>query len=856
MSEKLRLNPDHVIELWTQNGMYRIELLYGDITTLPRDQKVDFIMVSAFPGDYSCTSSSKTVIGALKHRLGVDISKLSYEKELDLRHHFSCWLSKQVDSSLSFDRVLCFEKRRSEMGVPAQIGEMFRVFTPVFNNKDHSVITPLLATGNQGQSKAAVLEAMIEAAASWIYAGLPLRVLKIVVYGTFSSQIHETFDRLKKKHLIKNQQMKDHIFNKKYDIYLLYEPSNFELGKAVEKAFLASRSDIHIYVQKKEFQKEVVWQKEIFKTLVSCKRVVALLTPQFMSSPQCLDQYNMAMCCNRLFSTEVLAPLYMETIENLPSYMGLVQWIDCRVRKEGDTMKNKNAAACSAVLASLSNQSDDNKPILQINPADKFDYDVFISYSHKNPEHAEKMLKTISNIDPGLRVFYDRSELKTGINWQNMLYQCVGECRCMIALVSQTYISSTVCTEEFNLALARHLCKDKGLRLIVVLIESLDVVPGYMTEGIEVVQGHKNFETTVSSIANDVVQWLTIHDSTEADINPDDMTIIDIYEKIAHLRCTEVHQRYQMTKNFQRLVPLELPNLKNKSQDNLQVHLALIYANDAIHLAGTFCALVDGLCPNLNISVHTSADQQRMTALETAKTVVIFITQQFIQSEGHMAELHMVMNRQRSESTDILYLIKAGPLHGRPFFPRILKYDLVSSDDVWTELEAAQGKDKKGVEKKTVSNKISRIGNASTFFIRYSEYFAMVKASDDVLDFLFNKRSSPEKHGPLLVNLRNPRPIQDTGNIVPVVPRPVESHTIQGPSVEQSREPNKQDSLEEDVRRMNEEKFYVDETLIKQDSLEEDVRRMNEEKFYVDETLIAGGPKQKKNEKSSSCIIL
>jgi hypothetical protein len=168
--------------------------------------------------------------------------------------------------------------------------------------------------------------------------------------------------------------------------------------------------------------------------------------------------------------------------------------------------------------------------------------------------------------------------------------------------------------------------------------------------------------------------------------------------------------------------------------------LALIYANDAIHLAGTFCALVDGNCPNLNISVHTSADQQRMTALETAKTVVVFITQQFIQSEGHMNELHMVMNRQRSESTDILYLIKAGPLYGRPFFPRILKYDLVTSDDVWTEFEATHRQDKKEVEKKTVFNKISRIGNASTFFIRYSEYFAMVKASDDVLDFLFNKR--------------------------------------------------------------------------------------------------------------------
>lgn len=61
------------------------------------------------------------------------------------------------------------------------------------------------------------------------------------------------------------------------------------------------------------------------------------------------------------------------------------------------------------------------------------------------------------------------------------------------------------------------------MRLIVVLIESMAVVPGYMTEGIEVVREDKDFETTASSIATDVVQWLTTHDSSETDIDPEDM---------------------------------------------------------------------------------------------------------------------------------------------------------------------------------------------------------------------------------------------------------------------------------------------------------------------------------------------
>ena len=46
----LELLPEHVIELWTRNGTHRIELLSGDITALPMEDKVNIFMASAFPG--------------------------------------------------------------------------------------------------------------------------------------------------------------------------------------------------------------------------------------------------------------------------------------------------------------------------------------------------------------------------------------------------------------------------------------------------------------------------------------------------------------------------------------------------------------------------------------------------------------------------------------------------------------------------------------------------------------------------------------------------------------------------------------------------------------------------------------
>ena len=53
---------------------------------------------------------------------------------------------------------------------------------------------------------------MIEAGASWILAGLPMKKLKIVIYGNFSDDINKTFDKLKQKYIKKNQKMKVSVY--------------------------------------------------------------------------------------------------------------------------------------------------------------------------------------------------------------------------------------------------------------------------------------------------------------------------------------------------------------------------------------------------------------------------------------------------------------------------------------------------------------------------------------------------------------------------------------------------------------------------------------------------------------------
>ena len=74
-------------------------------------------------------------------------------------------------------------------------------------------------------------------------------------------------------------------------------------------------------------------------------------------------------------------------------------------------------------------QSVDNTNSTQ--QSDKFDYDVFISYSHKNPSHAESLLECFKSVDRSCKVFYDRSALTTGmfhllrfLFWSNITKNC------------------------------------------------------------------------------------------------------------------------------------------------------------------------------------------------------------------------------------------------------------------------------------------------------------------------------------------------------------------------------------------------------------------------------------------------
>lgn len=87
-------------------------------------------------------------------------------------------------------------------------------------------------------------------------------------------------------------------------------------------------------------------------------------------------------------------------------------------------------------------------PPVSPNPA----YDVFLSYSHKNAADMRQIDGLIRKLRPSVSVFIDKRELETGVAWQQQLTDAILNCRRFVPLITQEYIESGSCNDEFNTA--------------------------------------------------------------------------------------------------------------------------------------------------------------------------------------------------------------------------------------------------------------------------------------------------------------------------------------------------------------------------------------------------------------------
>ena len=80
------------------------------------------------------------------------------------------------------------------------------------------------------------------------------------------------------------------------------------------------------------------------------------------------------------------------------------------------------------------------------------EYDVFVSYAHKQAPEVHEFVRELERQDSRLRTFYDSFSIPLGAQWLKMISEGVNKARMFVAVLSPDYSASPVCWDEFQCA--------------------------------------------------------------------------------------------------------------------------------------------------------------------------------------------------------------------------------------------------------------------------------------------------------------------------------------------------------------------------------------------------------------------
>lgn len=298
-----------------------IALYEGDLTLIPKEHALDLLLISAFRDDYIPTSDS--LIGAL-HRRGISVADLASDKAHDLRRQCAFWLSHPIaHSGYNIGRIACFESQM--MGAPtALVGDLFRGLFPFLDpDEEHVVGMPLLATGDQGWAATDMMEALVSAAAHWLARGLPISELKIVLRPSpKNTQLIQTFQKCSPTPLAPAKPTTD--------VFLSYSSVDKDIATKTEQELLRRDDVAQVFNFRSSINVGQSWQQEIDDAIQDARAMVALISPDYLKSPECQEELMVARLRNK-HDGPFLYPIWWRGAdEDVALWFKTINIADCR----------------------------------------------------------------------------------------------------------------------------------------------------------------------------------------------------------------------------------------------------------------------------------------------------------------------------------------------------------------------------------------------------------------------------------------------------------------------------------------------------------------------------------------------
>lgn len=375
-----------------------IQLLLGDLTKIPPEHAADILVISAYPRSYVPVPG--TLMAAL-HNNGIFVNELAAEKEINLLDQLGCWLSKPLAENLQqqfrIKRILCFEPGTREYEQHSVVGNIFRcINTFAFDVQNNVIAMPLLASGNQKIPVEKMLPAIIEAAIFWFENGLPLKCLKLALFGETQVQqalpifmnLKENYELLSpvKLHFasvaesiqrdsIRKSELQNSDSNKdkhteirqsnqsndtkhqppavddsllqtsdlfeEYDLFISYAHAHNTLITAFVENLKKQNPQLKVFYDKNSIPSGGIWLKHISDAIQRSRKVLVFLSPDYNNSPVCWDEFQCAKLIEYKRKAQIIQTIYLYDYKELemPPIMGIYNWIDCR---EADSEKLNN----------------------------------------------------------------------------------------------------------------------------------------------------------------------------------------------------------------------------------------------------------------------------------------------------------------------------------------------------------------------------------------------------------------------------------------------------------------------------------------------------------------------------------
>jgi len=111
-------------------------------------------------------------------------------------------------------------------------------------------------------------------------------------------------------------------------------------------------------------------------------------------------------------------------------------------------------------------------------PTQEKQYDLFFSYSHTNRKEVDYVHDIVKTVIPDIRIFIDRYEIEAGQSWQNKIFTALENSKKVVAFYSPDYLSSTICKQEYNVAMLLENETSSGILKPIYLYTAQ--LPAYM----------------------------------------------------------------------------------------------------------------------------------------------------------------------------------------------------------------------------------------------------------------------------------------------------------------------------------------------------------------------------------------